>query len=118
MVLPRTSGILVLTTTPEVLVFDPLTLLAGAGILGVGFLAGRRGRRKSPAPPQAFCGCGHGLEQHDPEARVCKAEVTRGKYDSLGEWVGYTYAPCTCQQYVGPKPLEEMFAQRYLPPAD
>lgn len=89
---------------------DPFTLLAGAGILGVGYLAGRITRRRAaPAPTQALCGCGHGLEQHDLQAHACKAEVPRGNY---------TYVPCTCQQYVGPKPLEEMFVQQYLPPAD
>ena len=98
---------------------DPLTLLVGATILAVGFLAGRITRRRStPQTPLPTCGCGHGLDQHDPETKMCHAQHPRSKFDTGGDWVGYTYVPCTCRQYVGPRPLEEMFAQQYLPPAD
>jgi hypothetical protein len=26
--------------------------------------------------------------------------------------------PCTCRQYVGPRPIDEVFVPRVLPPSD
>lgn len=87
---------------------DPLTLLTGAGIFIAGVVTGRI-RRKSASPPKPICGCGHNLAEHNPETGTCAATIR--VFDAPRR-------PCTCQQYVGPKPLEEMFAQQYLPPTD
>lgn len=89
--------------------FDPFTLLAGAGIFIAGMVAGRIRRKKSPSPPKPICGCGHNLAEHNPQTGTCAATIY--VFDAPRR-------PCTCQQYVGPKALEEMFAPQYLPPAD
>jgi hypothetical protein len=96
-------------------VFDPISLAAGAGILAAGFLAGRLGRHKPAAPtqPQAVCGCVHSLAHHDPETGFCHGTTTLGSRSA-----GWRYVPCTCRQYVGPKPIEDLFAPQYLPPAE
>lgn len=95
--------------------FDPFTLLAGAGIFIVGVVAGRI-RRKSPSPPKPICGCSHSLAEHDPETKTCHGTF-KGDYHVNGQWVS-ARRPCTCRQYVGPQPLEQLFAPQYLPPAD
>lgn len=96
--------------------FDPISLATGAGILAVGFLTGRLGRRK-PAngqPKAAICECSHSLANHDPQDNACRGEIKRGNsFDG-----NVHYVPCTCRQYVGPKPIEDLFAPQYLPPAE
>jgi hypothetical protein len=101
-------------------VFDPISLLVGAGLLGAGFGAGKLRRRPTAPPPPLtpVCGCGHTLSQHDPENRTCHAEVRRDAFDRRGRWAGHTWVPCTCRQYVGPRPIDEVFVPRVLPPLD
>ncbi|GAA2777309.1 hypothetical protein [Crossiella cryophila] len=99
---------------------DPVTLAVGGGLLLLGYLGGLLSRRKrAPEPPlTADCGCGHSLAMHDPTAGTCHAELPRPKsYNDAGEYVGTTYAQCPCRQYVGPRPIEEFLAPKYLPPA-
>lgn len=99
--------------------FDPFSLAAGAGILAVGFFTGRLTRRagRTELPAAATCGCTHGLEQHDPDTKSCHAKIKGDWYDDDGDWKG-DLRPCTCRQYVGPKPLEDLFAPQYLPPVE
>ncbi|MGY1710768.1 hypothetical protein ACI8AC_14785 [Geodermatophilus sp. SYSU D00758] len=100
---------------------EPVSLLVGAALLAVGFAAGRVGRRRPPAPPPQLtpiCGCGHPLSQHDRESNTCYAELRRDSYDKRGRWAGHTWVACTCRQYVGPRPVDEVFVPRVLPPAD
>jgi hypothetical protein len=98
---------------------DPLSLAIGGVLLAVGFVAGRIGRRRSvPAVPQAVCACGHPLSQHDPESTTCYAEVARDTYTKRGKWAGHTWVACSCRQYIGPRPIDEVFAPRVLPPTD
>lgn len=100
-------------------VIDPVSLLMGAGLLGAGFGAGRLRRRPAPPPPVTpVCGCGHTLSQHDPQRHTCHAEVRRDAFDRRGRWAGNTWVPCTCRQYVGPLPIDEVFAPPLLPPLD
>jgi hypothetical protein len=90
---------------------DPITLAVGAGILAVGFLAGRigrrTGRRQPPDDSQPVCGCGHHLAKHDRSNGVChtarledRVEDKDGEMHTWEEWV-----QCTCRQYVGPEPV-------------
>jgi hypothetical protein len=99
---------------------EPISLLVGAVLLGVGFVAGRWHRRPSTPPPQMtpLCGCGHPLSQHDRETNTCYAELRRDIFDRRGRWAGHSWVPCTCRQYVGPRPIDEVFAPRLLPPAE
>jgi hypothetical protein len=96
---------------------DPLSLAVGALLVIVGFAAGRLSRRRpGPALPQAVCACGHPLSQHDPESATCHAEVARDAYTKRGRWAGHTWVACSCRQYIGPRPIDEVFAPRLLPP--
>jgi hypothetical protein len=96
---------------------DPVSLLVGGLLLAVGFVAGRLGRRRAaPAIPQAVCACGHPLSQHDPESNACYSEVARDAYTKRGRWAGHTWVACSCRQYIGPRPIDEVFAPRLLPP--
>jgi len=97
---------------------DPVSLLVGGVLLAAGFVAGRLGRRRNAPPPPVtpLCGCGHTLSQHDRETHTCYAELRRDNYDKRGRWAGVSWVPCTCRQYVGPRPIDEVFAPRLLPP--
>lgn len=96
---------------------EPVSLAVGAVLLGIGFVAGRWQRRPA-APPQMtpLCGCGHALSQHDRQTSTCYAELRRDSFDKRGRWAGHTWVPCTCRQYVGPRPIDEVFVPRLLPP--
>jgi len=99
-------------------VLDPVSLAAGAGILAIGYLAGRLGKRKArPSRPvnQAVCGCGHPRALHDSHVNGCRGEVSRSRYDSDGDWTGRDWVPCACQRYDGPKPFEELYPSPILP---
>jgi hypothetical protein len=97
---------------------EPISLLVGAVLLAAGFGAGRFSRRRTPpaAPLTPICGCGHALSQHDPETHTCHAELRRDAFDRRGRWSGHTWVPCTCRQYVGPRPIDEVFLPPLLPP--
>lgn len=97
---------------------DPISLVIGAVLLAGGFFAGRISKRRGGQDKiVAVCGCGHGLDKHDPKDGTCHSEETRARYED-GHWQGQDYVRCTCRQYVGPKPIEELFAPKYLPPTD
>lgn len=96
-------------------------MLEGALIAFVGLAVGgiggsvitavlARARRNRPAkPPEAICGCGDNLAQHDPATGKCHAERQRGaRWDDDGITIGYTYEQCTCRQYTGPLPLDTL----------
>ena len=97
---------------------EPVTLLVGGALLATGFLAGRLGRRQAPPPPAPtpLCGGGHPLSQHDTQTSTCYAELRRDTFDRRGRWSGHSWVPCTCRQYVGPRPIDEVFLPRLLPP--
>lgn len=95
--------------------FDPLSLIVGAGLLGGGWVAGRVSRRRAaqqPQPVDALCGCGHNLALHDRESGDCHAESMRKTGYGIKEW-----ARCGCQRYTGPTPLEDFFVPPSLPPS-
>lgn len=100
--------------------FDPITLGVGGALLAVGWLAGRLTgvRTVRSDMPRATCGCDHDLSLHDPETKKCHAEIARQVHDDYGYWVSYEWVPCPCRQYIGPKPIEEVFAPPYLPPSE
>ncbi|WP_067817503.1 hypothetical protein [Nocardia inohanensis] len=94
--------------------FDPISLLTGAALLGGGWALGKYGRRssKQAAQPAALCGCGHDLALHDRESGECHTETMRKTGYGIKEW-----ARCPCRRYTGPTPLEEFFAPPPLPPS-
>lgn len=100
---------------------DPTSLVVGAGLFATGLLTGKLTRRRTPAAdttPKAVCGCSHGLEQHNPDTNECHGQMRRDKHNKFGDWIGHEWVPCTCRQYVGPRPLEELYAPPVLPPRD
>jgi len=93
---------------------DPFSLLAGAGIAVVAYLAGRLERRRRPRTPEAvepICSCEHSLAHHDRETRACHGRVkTPVAFDKVYGAVDFEMEPCTCRQYIGPQPLETFYA--------
>jgi hypothetical protein len=104
---------------------DPLSLVVGGVLLAAGYLGGRlggwraaRARARTPQVPLPMCTCGHPLSQHDPKEHTCHAEVARDAFNWAGHRSGQTWVACRCRQYVGPRPIDEVFAPRLLPPSD
>lgn len=96
---------------------EPLTLIAGALIAAVAYVAGRIGKRRSHPrqPPTSACeGCGHGLSYHDQHG-ACHDQAKRNKYNSIGDWVGHEYVKCTCQNYVGHIPADRVLNSFKIP---
>lgn len=91
-------------------ILEVLGIFLSGGI--VGHRVGRNGRtlrsggdRGSGQNYQNYkCGCSHHLSHHDPKTNKCNATVPTRKYDSLGDWVGWSYPACACKQYVGDRP--------------
>ncbi len=100
--------------TYTAIMFDPLSLVVGAALVGVGWACGRLGGRRAQAErkPGALCGCGHDLAMHDRESGTCHAETFRKNGYGMREW-----ATCTCRRYTGPTPLDEVFAPPIMPPS-
>ncbi|MFI7122627.1 hypothetical protein [Amycolatopsis sp. NPDC049868] len=99
----------------------PISLTLGYCLFGAGLLVGRLTRRRAPADAttKPVCGCSHGLEHHDPESKECRGEILhRDARSTSGIYIGNQWVACTCRQYVGPKPFEELFVSPMLPPQD
>lgn len=97
---------------------DPMTLGVGGGLLAVGWLVGHIRRRPRPEPQSTpTCGCGDALALHDPTTGECHGEVRREHYLKGGDRSGWEWLPCTCRQYTGPRPIEELFGPTYLSPS-
>lgn len=81
---------------------DPISLLAGAGILVGGYGAGRVGRlRRAPKPkpdPKPICICRHGISFHTDGTGACMWK-DEPFYKS---GVGMIKPKCECLHYAGP----------------
>lgn len=85
---------------------DPISLAVGAALLVAGFLAGRfRRPNRTPKEPTYQCTCKHYLSDHDPQTGVCHGTNQQKVYQD-GTFRHFDTVPCTCRNYVGPKPLE------------
>ncbi|WP_206506441.1 hypothetical protein [Streptomyces chrestomyceticus] len=62
-------------------------------------------------PPEAVCGCTHHLAKHDKQGRCHEAVQVPTAWDAEKKPVAYEPGQCTCQQYVGPQPLSQVFAE-------
>jgi hypothetical protein len=92
---------------------DPLSMAVGAGLLAAGVLVGRVSKRRTKdrgADTAPICACGHSLADHNRDTDACHAQIRRPRYNKYGEWTGHDYTPCTCQRYIGPVPLEQVWA--------
>jgi len=107
---------------------DPLSLAIGALLLLIGAILGRtvwapaalRAERAAlqAEPVKTICGCAHAYAMHDLETGHCHDFVKVTRYGNGGGRIGYDRVPCTCRHYTGPKPIDEVFQPRMLPPAD
>lgn len=89
--------------------FDPVTLITGAGIFAAGTLLGRI-RRAGRQPPVAKCSCGHAMALHDKAADKCHGENSRTRFNKNGEAIGVDWVPCPCRRYVGPEHIADVWA--------
>jgi hypothetical protein len=89
-----------------------LDLLAGGGLMAVGFLWGGRRQRRTfelqrRGDPEASCGCGHHFALHDGDGRCRHLEVVKSLAESghgSSRW-DVRELECRCQRYTGPEPL-------------
>jgi hypothetical protein len=90
----------------------------GAIIFVIGFLFGRFVPKKlaSARPPQPICGCDHGLNMHGTDGRCHEIDLLPVDWDDYHRAIEWQEYSCTCQKYVGPKPVEELFSTAILPP--
>lgn len=83
------------------------------GILAIGFafrLLDWRPRQKPVKREGAWCQCGHGLHDHDPETHRCHGRIKLYRYTAVtDEEVLDRYGDCTCRQYDGPEKLPEYY---------
>jgi hypothetical protein len=87
----------------------------------IGQASGRRQKKPPPPPkpPDLICGCRHELSFHDPETNQCHATNAESTYTKNGRHTGYKQIQCTCRQYTGPKPIDQVFQPRIaLPEGD
>jgi hypothetical protein len=100
---------------------ETLILLGGSAGVGtilfvVGFLLGRVSPKPVSRPPQPVCGCDHGLNMHGTDGKCHEIDMIPVNWDTYGRANQWNEYPCTCQKYVGPKPVEELFTTPILPP--
>lgn len=93
---------------------NALLVLLGAVIAYSGVLLGiARERRRRPEPPKTpdpICGCEHDLAMHDPETNRCHHEERVARFrESDNKFIGYYQGTCPCRQYVGPRPIDQVF---------
>jgi hypothetical protein len=83
--------------------------------VGVGFTLGRKARKspavKEAAPLALVCGCEHELAYHDPSTNQCHDTVSGTPVFKGGKWA-VPRVQCTCRQYTGPRPIDQVFSPR------
>jgi hypothetical protein len=96
-----------------------LDLATGAAILLVGYVGGRVHRpRRSDSVSIAECACSHSLGEHHEKTGACLAQAERPHYHENGSRNGFEWVPCVCMRYVAPRPVDELFSIKHLPPSD
>lgn len=95
-------------------------LVAGGGLTLLGMVVGRfhKGTNK-PKDLEARCTCKHMLSDHDPQSNECHGkDLYKNHRDAQGYWLGNQLVPCTCRQYVGPRPFNPDIFLPELPSSD
>ena len=89
-----------------------LDVLAGGGLMAVGFLWGGRRQRRAfelqrRSDPEASCGCGHHYALHTDDGHCRQVEIVRTKTVAGRGEVSWDVreVECRCQRYTGPEPL-------------
>ncbi|MFD7104234.1 hypothetical protein [Streptomyces celluloflavus] len=61
--------------------------------------------------PEPVCGCTHHLAKHDKQGKCHELVQVPVAWDADQKPVRYEAGPCTCQQYIGPQPLSQIYAE-------
>ncbi len=102
---------------------DPISLVVGAGLVGLAYALGRATRPKRVDSNAPICGCDHHRALHDPATGTCAGMVDTQepvqRKDGTIMLDAYNHVifcdssePCPCRQYVGPVPVESL----WMPP--
>lgn len=70
----------------------------------------RRELEAAGRPPEPICGCTHHLAKHDKQGTCHEIVEVPTAWDAERKPLRYEPGPCTCQQYVGPRPLSTVYA--------
>lgn len=62
-------------------------------------------------PPEPVCGCTHHLAKHDKQGKCHEVVEAPTAWDAEKNPISYESRPCNCQQYIGPRPLETLYAE-------
>ncbi|UNO41388.1 hypothetical protein [Streptomyces sp. MST-110588] len=60
--------------------------------------------------PEPVCGCRHHLAKHDKQGKCHEVTQAPTSWDADKKPVAYEPGQCTCQHYVGPQPLSQVYA--------
>lgn len=71
---------------------------------------GRLALEESQKPPEPVCGCSHHLAKHDRQGKCHENVEVATAWDENKKPKRYELAQCNCQQYVGPQPLSQIYA--------
>ncbi|MFE2508095.1 hypothetical protein ACFXC9_06430 [Streptomyces naganishii] len=61
-------------------------------------------------PPEPVCGCTHHLSKHDKSGRCHERVEVPTAWDENKKPLRFEPGQCNCQQYVGPQPLSQVYA--------
>lgn len=73
--------------------------------------AERRALEASGRPPEPVCGCTHHLAKHDKQGKCHETVEVPTAWDADRKPTTYEPGTCNCQQYVGPQPLSQVYAE-------
>jgi hypothetical protein len=70
----------------------------------------RRELEAAHKPPEPVCGCTHHLAKHDRQGKCHETVEVPTAWDENKRPVSFEPGVCNCQQYVGPQPLSQVYA--------
>ncbi|MFI1103145.1 hypothetical protein [Streptomyces melanogenes] len=73
--------------------------------------AAKRERLALEAANRPLCGCTHHLAKHDKQGKCHERVEIPVAWDESKHPVRYESGQCNCQQYVGPQPLSQVYAE-------
>lgn len=65
-------------------------------------------------PPEPVCGCTHHLAKHDKQGKCHEVVQAPTAWDQDKKPVAYEPQPCSCQQYIGPRPMATLYAEEIV----
>ena len=104
------------------MMIDAATLLWCIGFFAFGIIIGRSTKKQKPRTPQTptpICGCDHGLHDHDPKTGECHGLMDGDplRYNEFSRPTAFKQVRCTCKQYTGPRPIDQIWIPDMLPPS-